>query len=60
MSKPMNEVTRTIRSEQALEAFIQVVRRNLPLNLKNTLITADDRYQGSFRRRRRYDQKSAT
>ena len=32
MSKPINEVTRTIRSEQVLNAFIQVVRPNLPLD----------------------------
>jgi hypothetical protein len=42
MPKPTNEVTRTIRSEQVLKAFIQVVRRNLPLDLKNTRITAED------------------
>jgi putative transposase len=42
MPKPMNKVTRTIRSEQVLNAFIQVVRRNLPLDLKNTRITAED------------------
>ena len=42
MPKPTNKVTRTIRSEQVLNAFIQVVRRNLPLDLKNTRITAED------------------
>ena len=42
MPKPINEVTRTIRSEQVLNAFIQVVRQNLPLDLKNTRITAED------------------
>jgi len=42
MSKPTNKITRTIRSEQVLKAFIQVVRRNLPLDLKNTRITAED------------------
>ena len=42
MSKPTIKVTRTIRSEQVLNAFRQVVRRNLPLELKNTYITADD------------------
>ena len=42
MSKPINEVTRTIRSEQVLNAFIQVVRPNLPLDLQNTRITAED------------------
>ncbi|MDI6770026.1 MAG: hypothetical protein QMD04_10185 [Anaerolineales bacterium] len=28
--------TRTIRSEQVLNAFVEVVRKNLPLDLKNT------------------------
>jgi hypothetical protein len=42
MPKPTIKVTRTIRSEQVLNAFRQVVRRNLPLELKNTYITADD------------------
>jgi hypothetical protein len=42
MPKPTNKVTRTIRSEQVLNAFIQVVRRNLSLELKNTRITAED------------------
>ena len=42
MSKPTIKVTRTIRSEQVLNAFMQVVRRNLPLELKNTHITTDD------------------
>ena len=42
MPKPTIKVTRTIRSEQVLNAFMQVVRRNLPLDLKNTHITADD------------------
>jgi putative transposase len=42
MSKPTTKITRTIRSEQVLNAFTQVVRRNLPLDLKNTHITADD------------------
>ena len=42
MSKPTNKVTRTIRSEQVLTAFVNVVRKNLPLDLKNTRITADD------------------
>lgn len=42
MFKPTIKVTRTIRSEQVLNAFRQVVRRNLPLELKNTYITADD------------------
>jgi putative transposase len=38
----MAKITRTIRSEQVLNAFMQVVRRNLPLDLKNTRITSDD------------------
>jgi len=42
MPKPTIKVTRTIRSEQVLNAFMQVVCRNLPLDLKNTHITAED------------------
>jgi putative transposase len=42
MSKPTIKVTRTIRSEQVLNAFVEVVRKNLPLDLKNTRIPADD------------------
>jgi hypothetical protein len=42
MSKPKNKITRTIRSEQVLNAFVHVVRKNMPLELKNTRITADD------------------
>jgi len=42
MSKPTSKVNRTIRSEQVLSAFVQVVRKNLPLDLKNTRITAED------------------
>ena len=42
MSKPTNKVTRTIRSEQVLNAFMQMVRPNLLLDLKNTHITVDD------------------
>ena len=42
MSKLTNKITRTIRSEQVLNAFVRVVRRNLPLDLKNTRITAED------------------
>jgi hypothetical protein len=42
MPKPTHEVTRTIRSEQVLNAFVQVVRPNLPLDLQNTRITVDD------------------
>lgn len=42
MSKPSAKITRTIRSEQVLNAFVEVVRKNLSLDLKNTRITADD------------------
>jgi putative transposase len=42
MSKPAIKITRTIRAEQVLNAFMQVVRRNLPLDLKNTFITTED------------------
>jgi hypothetical protein len=42
MPKPNAKSTRTIRSEQVLNAFVEVVRKNLPLDLKNTRITADD------------------
>lgn len=42
MSKPTTKITRTIRSEQVLKAFVNVVRKNLPLELKNTRMTTDD------------------
>jgi putative transposase len=42
MSKPSAKITRTISSEQVLNAFVEVVRPNLPLELKNTRITATD------------------
>lgn len=42
MSKPIIKITRTIRSEQVLNAFMTVVRRNLSLELRNTRITAED------------------
>jgi putative transposase len=42
MSKPSPKITRTIRSEQVLKAFMEVVRKNLPLDLQNTRITAED------------------
>ena len=42
MSKPTSKITRIIRSEQVLKAFLQVVRPNLSLDLKKTHITADD------------------
>ena len=42
MSKPTSKITRTIRSEQVLKAFVEVVRKNLPLDLKNTRITEED------------------
>ena len=42
MFKPTTKITRTIRSEQVLSAFIAVVRKNLPLKLRNTRITTED------------------
>ena len=42
MSKPTSKNTRTIRSEQVLQAFVEVVGQNLPLELKRTRITAED------------------
>jgi putative transposase len=42
MPKPTTKITRRIRSEQVLSAFVEVVRKNLPLELKNTRITAED------------------
>jgi putative transposase len=42
MSKPTVKINRTIGSEQVLHAFVAVVRKNLPLDLKNTRITSDD------------------
>lgn len=42
MSKPTLKITRTIRSEQVLNAFVEVVRKNLPLDLRHTRITAED------------------
>lgn len=42
MSKPTTKITRTIRSEQVLKAFMEVVRKNLPLDLQNTRMTAED------------------
>ena len=42
MTKPIRKITRTIDSVQVLNAFVEVVRENLPLDLKNTRITADD------------------
>lgn len=42
MPKPNTKVTRTIRSEQVLKAFVQVVKPNLPLDLKSTRISAED------------------
>lgn len=42
MPKPTIKITKTIRSEQVLAAFVQVVRQNLPLDLKNTHIRAED------------------
>jgi hypothetical protein len=42
MPKPTIKINRIIKSEQVLNAFIQVVRPNLPLGLQNTRITAED------------------
>lgn len=42
MSKPTAKINRTIRSEQVLETFVAVVRKNLRLELKNTRITSED------------------
>jgi len=42
MSKPSVKITRTISSQQVLKAFVEVVRKNLPLDLKNTRITEND------------------
>jgi hypothetical protein len=42
MSKPTVKINRTIRCEQVLHAFVAVVRKNLPLDLKNTRITSND------------------
>ena len=42
MFKPTGKITRTIRSEQVLNAFVKVVGKNLPLALKNTRITTED------------------
>lgn len=42
MSKPTIKITRRTQSEQVLNAFVEVVRPNLPLELKNTRITAED------------------
>jgi hypothetical protein len=42
MPKPSVKITRTVQSEQVLQAFTQVVCRNLPLELKNTRISRED------------------
>jgi len=42
MSKPSDKINRTIHSEQVLQAFVAVVRKNLPLELQNTRITSED------------------
>lgn len=42
MSKPMPKNNRILRSQQVLNALIAVVRPNLPLDLQNTRITAED------------------
>jgi hypothetical protein len=42
MSKPTDKINRTGQSEQVLKTFIELVRKNLPLDLKNTRITSED------------------
>lgn len=42
MPKPTIKITARICSKQVLNAFVQVVRQNLPLDLKNTRISLDD------------------
>jgi hypothetical protein len=42
MSKPADKINRTIRCEQVLKAFVEVVQKNLPLELKHTRITSED------------------
>ncbi len=42
MSRPNAKITRIIGSEQVLNAFVIVIRKNPPLDLKNTRIRADD------------------
>ncbi len=39
---PTDKISRRIQSEQVLDTFIQIVRRDLPLEMKNTRISADD------------------
>ena len=41
MSKPTDKITQKVRSEQVLNSFVQVVRSNLPVDLKKTHITAE-------------------
>ena len=41
MPNPTTKITRIIRSEQVLKAFMQVVRKHPPLNLKNSHIRAE-------------------
>ena len=42
MSKPAIKNNRILRSQQVLSALIAILRRYLPLDLKNTRLTADD------------------
>jgi Transposase DDE domain len=42
MSKPTIKNNRILQSQQVLNALIAVIRPNLPLDLQNTRITADD------------------
>lgn len=42
MSKPARKPNSILRSQQVLNAFIEIVRPRLPVDLKNTRITLDD------------------
>jgi 5-methylcytosine-specific restriction endonuclease McrBC regulatory subunit McrC len=42
MPKPTIKINQIIKSEQVLNAFIQIVRPDLQLDLQNTRITAED------------------
>jgi len=42
MPKPTSKINRIIKSEQVLNVFVQGLRPNLPLDLQNTRITAED------------------
>lgn len=42
MSKPVINNNRILRSQQVVSALIAIVRPYLPLDLRNTRITAED------------------